>query len=162
MTITLSAVQIFLGLATLVGGAGTIGAVVSAGVAHRWVLPLVRAEILRHAAEAATVEAQERAITRVIDAHVQREDGLVRRHTREQGEQVADRLAETLSTLADVCARLVRIETLLDELRAQASTAPIPPTPAGTRPLSPPLGTRLTPTDPTPVRGAPRAPRKDP
>lgn len=56
MTLTLTLWHVGVALVAMAGGGGTIGALIAAGVLHRWLVPAIRAET--YARGAGTYEGQ--------------------------------------------------------------------------------------------------------
>lgn len=82
--VTPTLTQVLLALIALAGGAGSVGALISAGVLHRWIRPAIRDEIRAYEGEAATVDARRAQTRAVVDDQVRRDDGVIRSHTRER------------------------------------------------------------------------------
>lgn len=117
MTITITLWHVVVALVALAGGAGTLGAVVAAGIARRHLEPLIDARIVLHEASGATASARRDATVAVVEDHLRRDDGLIRKRLDDQD----DGLREILEELrrigdqrhAETREQLARIEGLL-------------------------------------------------
>lgn len=139
---TLTVTQVLLALLALAGGAGTLGAVIAAGVLQRWIRPAIRDEIRAHEGEAATVDARRATIRAVVDDQVRRDDGVIRSHTRERDDLRDAEMRELRQTLATVLDELASLRGMLAAYLDRQ-------TPAAPRPLMAP------PRRPTPPHGVP-------
>lgn len=135
---TLTATQVLLALLALAGGAGTIGAVIAAGVLQRWIRPAIRDEIRMHEGEAATVDARRAQVRSVVDDQVRRDDGVIREHTRDSAARAETEMRELRQTLATVLDELAQLRGMLsayldrqghDHAPPRALMAPRRPTP---------------------------------
>lgn len=141
MTLTLS--QVLLALLAMAGGAGTLGAIIAAGVLQRWIRPAIRDEIRAHEGEAATVDARRTVIRAVVDDQVRRDDGVIRSHTRERDDLRDAEMRELRQTLATVLDELSQVRAML-AVALDRDPRPQPP-----RPL-------MAPRHPTPPHGTNR------
>lgn len=141
MTITLT--QVLLMLLALAGGAGSVGALIAAGVLHRWIRPAIRDEIRLYEGEAATVDARRAQTRAVVDDQVRRDDGVIRAHTRERDDLRDTELRELRTTLASVLDELAQLRGML-AVALDREPRPQPP-----RPL-------MAPRHPTPPHGTSR------
>ena len=137
-TVTLTVTQVLLALLALAGGAGTIGAVIAAGVLQRWIRPAIRDEIRVHEGETTTAEARRAVIRAVVDDQVRRDDGVIRSHTRERDDLRDAEMRELRQTLATVLDELAQLRGMLsayldrqghDHAPPRALMAPRRPTP---------------------------------
>lgn len=110
---TLSVAHILVALLALAGGAGSVGAVIAAGVLTRWIRPAIREEIRTHEGEAATVEARRATIRGVVDDQVRRDDGVIREHTRESSTRTDAEMRELRATLGAVLDELAQLRGML-------------------------------------------------
>lgn len=111
MTITLT--QVLLALLTLAGGAGSVGALIAAGVLHRWIRPAIRDEIRVYEGEAATVDARRAQTRAVVDDQVRRDDGVIRAHTRERDDLRDTEMREMRVTLAALLDEVAQLRGML-------------------------------------------------
>ena len=135
--------QLLVTLVALAGGAGTVGAVIAAGVLTRWIRPAIREEIRLHEGEAVTVEARRAMVRGVVDDQVRRDDGVIREHTRESAERAAAEMRELRATLGAVLDELAQLRGMLS---AYLDRVP---------PASPPTRQLMAPRRPTPAHGTP-------
>lgn len=142
VTLTLS--QVLFAILAMAGGAGTLGAIIAAGVLQRWIRPAIRDEIRAHEGESATVDARRATIRAVVDDQVRRDDGVIRSHTRERDDLRDTEMRELRQTLATVLDELAQLRGMLT---AYLDRHPDRPTPA--RPLMSPV------RRPTPAHGSP-------
>lgn len=150
MTLTITLGHVLLALLATIGGAGGIGALIAAGILQRWVRPAIRAEIVTHEGESATVEARKAAIRTVLDDQVARDDGIIRRHTREHEGRLSAAIEAVRETSALMVEELAQMRGVLAVMVER-----IPPPPERGRPTQPhPLGP--APRRPTPPHGTPR------
>jgi len=141
VTLTLS--QVLVAILAMAGGAGTLGAIIAAGVLQRWIRPAIRDEIRLYEGEAATVDARRAHTRAVVDDQVRRDDGVIREHTRESAERARVELRELRATLATVLDELAQLRGMLT-IALDRDPRPQPP-----RPL-------MTPRHPTPAHGTSR------
>lgn len=111
MTPTLT--QVLLALIALAGGAGSVGALIAAGVLHRWIRPAIRDEIRIYEGEALTVDTRRAAVRAVVDDQVRRDDGVIRSHTRERDDLRDTEMRELRQTLATVLDELAQLRGML-------------------------------------------------
>lgn len=137
MTLTLS--QVLVALLALAGGAGTLGAIIAAGVLQRWIRPAIRDEIRAHEGEAATVDARRTVIRAVVDDQVRRDDGVIRSHTRERDDLRDAEMRELRQTLATVLDELSQVRAML-AVALDRDSRPQPPRPLMARHPTPPHG----------------------
>lgn len=136
MTVTLTLGHILLAIVTLAGGGGTIGALLAAGVAQRWLVPLVKAAIITHEQSSETVEARKQAIERVIEDHVRRDDGTIHQRLRTQDDGLRQAVEALRQIVGDSAERLSRIEGLLEARYGERPT-PAPGPHRASTPLAP-------------------------
>lgn len=121
-------------------GSGTIGGLLGAGIARRFLEPLIAAGIAAHESLATTHEARKEMVRKVIDEQTARDDGVIRKHTREIDERGAAevrQLREMLTTFVEEMAQFRGVlgawmdqmpdrRTPVDAGRATAPPAPQP------------------------------------
>lgn len=127
MTVTLTLWHILGAMVALAGGAGTLGALVAAGVARRYIEPIVRSELARFEGEPSTVAARRAATLQVVEDHLRRDDGLIRQRLDAQDDRLRGALEELHRTvtaeLRETREHLARIEGLLAHTHPTVSRA---------------------------------------
>lgn len=141
--VNLTVTQVLITLIALVGGSGTIGALIAAGVLHKWIKPAIRDEIRVYEGEASTVDARRAHVRAVVDDQVRRDDGVIREHTRESAERAGTELREMRQTLTTVLDEIAQLRGMLTVVIGQL---PRPQAPASRQMMRPP----------TPPHGVPR------
>jgi hypothetical protein len=148
VTFTLTIWHVVAALVAMAGGGGTIGAVVAAGVLHRWLVPAIRTEIITHEGESATAEARKAFVRAVLDDQVARDDGIIRRHTRDHEARLTTAIESVQGTNALLVEELAQMRGVLAVLVER-----MPPAPSSRErntPMQP-----FTPRRPTPAHGSP-------
>lgn len=147
MTFTLTLGNVLAALLIMAGGGGSIGAVVALGAFHRWLRPAIREEITTHEGEAVTVEARKAAVRLVLDDQIARDDGVIRRHTRDHEARLAAAIEAVRETNALMVEEMAQMRGVLAVMVER-----MPPTPSRERttPMHP-----IAPRRPTPPQGSP-------
>ena len=106
MQVTITLPMILLAALSLIGGGSAVGALIYAGLFARYLRPSVLSVISDHEKNTDTVALRDAAIRKVLDDHVQRGDGLIRKPLdtaiKELSATLTDGLAEMREQIAEL------------------------------------------------------------